>query len=371
MGDFLGFTFGNVKSSDLGIYRVSDGDRYKDTLHPEIKDRTAEVVGLDGEYYFGSDFGTRSFDIDIAYDSLKESQLKTLRKVFGTKGIRQLIFDECPYKRYMVKIEDPIELSYICFDEPKKIAGEMRDGVRRTTRIENEPVIDEETGEPVIDEETGQPVTQPVRYRDIEQVEPYEVLDETERIYKGEGNITFVAYFPFAKSTFKVLPGPNDKYYEGSKDWAISSGILSAEERSAKSIDTYQNGAINVYNGGDIATGFRLYCPAAASAIQIHYNAGASNDSVISSLILDKITLKSGDVGFIVDTNTGLIVGVSEFSTDVNNNAIYKTSGNLYNEYVNSGYFFKLQPNIASDNAQITITGVEDTPQIFYDYLYF
>ena len=135
MGDFLGFTFGDVHSSNLGITRVSGGDRYDEDLHPEIKDRTAEVPGLNGQYYFGSDFGEKTFDLEIAYDHLTEEQFRKLRQVFGTKEIKALIFDERPYKTYMVKIGSPIELSYICFDEPKKVVGEPRDGVKKLVSL--------------------------------------------------------------------------------------------------------------------------------------------------------------------------------------------------------------------------------------------
>ena len=92
MGDFTGFTFGDWHSSDLEsglvtIFRVSSGDRYEEQLHPEIKDRTAEVLGVHGDYYFGSDYGTRTFDIDFAFDHLTEYQFRDLRKIFGTKNV--------------------------------------------------------------------------------------------------------------------------------------------------------------------------------------------------------------------------------------------------------------------------------------------
>ena len=244
MGDFLGFTFGDVHSSDLGITRVSGGDRYDEELHPEIKDRTAEVPGLNGEYYFGSDFGSRSFDIEIAFDSLNEEQFRKLRQVFGTKNIKKLIFDEHPYKYYLAKLESPIELSYVCFDEPKKIIGAARDGVRVANRI---PITEEVEGEEQI---IGYTIER-------EQVTPYEYQEGTQRVYKGEGKITFKAYFPFAKSVYKVLPSNE----EGS-DWAVSSGILNSTQYA--SVDNYNNGSITVYNPGDVATGFRLYLPAAA-----------------------------------------------------------------------------------------------------------
>lgn len=369
MEDFTGFTFGGVHSSDLGIIRVSGGDRYEEQLHPEIKDRTAEVPGLNGDYYFGSDFGPRSFDIEIAFDSLTEEQFRKLRRVFGTKDIKQLIFDERPYKYYMAKLESPMELSYVCFDEPKKIIGAERDGVRRVTRTEEEPVIDEETGEPVVDEETGEPITEMVIYRDIEQVTPYELQEGTWRVYKGEGKISFKAYFPFAKSVYKVLPSEEEE-----SSWAISSGILNSENYST--VDIYENEAITTYNAGDLATGFRLYLPssAAGAGITLKYQQDSDISEINATLILDVITLKDGDEGVIVDTNSGLIVGVSVAPTlnPITGLWSYTTSGNLYNEYINSGYFFKLEPNINSnDRSILQIENGTEGIVIFYDYLYF
>ena len=178
-GDFTGFQFGEYHSSDLGIVRVSSGDRYNENLHPEIKDKTAEVPGVDGNYYFGSDFGPKTIDIEFAFDSITEEQFRNLRKIFGTKEIKKLIFDERPYKYYMAKIESPIELSYVCFDEPKKIIGAARDGVRVKNRI---PITEEIDGETVV---IGYDIER-------EQVTPYEKIGGTERIYKGEGKISFI-----------------------------------------------------------------------------------------------------------------------------------------------------------------------------------
>ena len=56
---------------------------------------------------------------------------------------------------------------------------------------------------------------------------------------------------------------------------------------------------------------------------------------------------------------------------DINGNAQYSTSGNIYNEYVEAGDFFKLQPNLKNDGATIEITGGKEGIEIFYDYLYF
>ena len=363
MGDFLGFTFGGVHSSDLGITRISGGDRYDEELHPEIKDRTAEVPGLNGEYYFGSDFGPRQFDIEIAYDSLTEKQFRRLRQIFGTKEVKKLIFDERPYKYYMAKLESPIELSYICFDEPKKqvvgtAVGDERYGVRIVNRTTT------------IDPETEEEVTTIER----ERIYPYEKLEGTERRYKGEGKISLKCCFPFAKSVFKELTIEQQE-----SDWAISSGILSATDYIP--YDTYtipeeDTPYIRVYNAGDVPTGFRMYIPFEGwsnEAVVLTYQTNSLTDYDI--LVINKPTAKRNggtdqdpiyDKGVLIDTNNNLIIGVSEFYDNM-----YTTSGNLYNEHIESGHFFKLQPNLATDMSKIVITNGNTGIRIFYDYLYF
>lgn len=348
MGDFTGFSFGNWHSSkndSVTVLRVSDGDRYTEELHPEIKDRTAEVPGLDGEYYFGSDYGPKTIDISIAFDSLTEGQFRTLRKVFGTRQVQELIFDERPYKKYLAKISSPIELSYICFDEPIKetvtIDGIKWEGSTEHTVIRN--------------------------------------TNQKQRIYKGEGKITFICYFPFAKSVYRVLP-------EGA-DWAFSSGILTNSVRETNNIDTCvidgENIVINVYNPGDMPTGFRLYLPKTALSgdVDIAYK---DTGSVTAGLYFNPITFKENDIGLLIDTNNGLAVGVSSVNNDLREAV---TSGNLYNSYIKNGFFFKLEPSeigerqiilhgvteVESDNQenQETIDVGENNVQIYYDYLYF
>ena len=347
MGEFTGFTFGegnNCHSSSLGITRVSGGDRYSEELHPEIKDKTAEVPGLNGEYYFGSDYGPRSFNIEIAYDSMTEEQFKRMRQFFGTRDIRKLIFDERPYKYYLAKIENPIELSYICFDEPNYTWQKIRSHY---------------------DDQTGQIVYVKGIKDDFER----KVYDgTTRRIYKGEGTINFICHFPFAKSAYKQIPSGQEE-----EDWVISSGILSSSEYNERHIDTWVNNVIKVYNPGDLETGFRLYLPNGvinnANGTEIIYKF----DNVVqtAALNLEQIELKSGDIGVLVDSNNGLITGVSNMSITQDGNATYTTSGNLYNQHIISGYLFKLEANVSGENSTIQIANGNENIKIFYDYLYF
>lgn len=399
-GDFLGFKFAGKHSSTLNIIRVSGGDRFDEQVIPDIKNTTVEVPGMDGEYFFGSTYGPRTFEISIAYDHLTESDFRQLRKIYGRKQIGELIFDERPYKKYLVKIESPIELSYICFDEPKYDWKKIQVGT--------EEVIDT----------SGDVITQPVYYKGI-QGNDYEYKEydgTTQRIYKGEGKITFIAYFPFAKSCFKVL----DTNERKESDWAISSGIL--KDIDYVDVDKYKNGQIIVYNAGDVSTGFRLYVPfvdngteKTTQAITLTYQHSSNSNPYQTILSLNNFKAKQCgsdandnpiyDIGFLIDTNTGLITGVQpqtattgniiydpetyeliEVSQDTietgimydqDGNAQYITTGNLYNEYIESGYFFKLEPDDIYDksdlnhNSKIIIENGVQGIEIFYDYLYF
>lgn len=437
--DFIGFEFAGKHSSDLGIIRTSDGDRFSEQLTPEIKDITVEVPGMHGEYFFGSTYGNRTFEVQIAYDHLTEEQFREMRKLYGRRNVGELIFDERPYKKYLAKIESPIELSYVCFDEPIRQEDTIQNGIRRdrnndnieeksfsetvivpigttvTYQLQQEPSGEitiegisnytEENGVYTFVNDTEEDIEVTISYQyevtipAWEQITPYKYLDRTERIYKGDGSISFICYFPFAKSVYKQIPNT-----EVESDWVISSGILTATEYAT--IDKYNNetGIINVYNAGDVPTGFCLYIPFDAGAestlepITLTYK-NILNAEMADILSIEAITKKDNDVGILIDTNNGLIVGVKPQLTtetsivydsqtgalvnaeaqnvevgityDINGNAQYSTSGNIYNEYVEAGDFFKLQPNLKNDGATIEITGGKEGIEIFYDYLYF
>lgn len=137
--DFIGFTYNGKHSyDDFGIYRTSDGSRYNDNLVPSMTDKTVDVPGGDGQYYFYTTHKNRQFNISIAFDNLPEVKYREMRQWLDGKAIHDLIFDEAPYKVYSAKVTGTPQLKTICFDE------------------------------------------------------------EGQRIYKGEGTIQFTCYYPYA-----------------------------------------------------------------------------------------------------------------------------------------------------------------------------
>ena len=117
LGDYLGFTLGNIHSSQLNITRVTNGNRYSENLTPNFTDGTAAVPGGDGTYYWSTVHNQKPFSIDFAFDDLREEDIRRLKQIFSFKGVQPLIFDEYSYKKYYVKCSSPPVLKFIPFSD--------------------------------------------------------------------------------------------------------------------------------------------------------------------------------------------------------------------------------------------------------------
>ena len=78
-----------------------------DSLLPQFTDAVVQVPGGDGTYYWDTYYTQKPITIDFAFDDLRDEDLRKLRQMFSFKSIKPLIFDEFPYKKYMVKCAQP------------------------------------------------------------------------------------------------------------------------------------------------------------------------------------------------------------------------------------------------------------------------
>lgn len=384
-GDFLGFSFDGIHSSRLGITRVSEGDRYNESLVPEIEDKIIPVPGENGSYFFGSLYRTKSITIQIAFDSLTESQFRQLRKLLAIKKPCKLILDERPYKVYTAKISAPPQLNYICFDEEQYFWEDH-------SELEN----------------NGGYIPKSIDHKLY--------TGRMQRIYKGEGTIEFECIYPYAVDQFKILdfygnfdfkptwgigvyyknnprtPGEareriaydtehaaegevideNDpKYkvikidsgntitiYDNTEDWAESSGILPYEYYKKYNVDNVYavdnivgyNACIPVYNAGDVDAPFYLFLPFENNELDEAGSLNAASGNYIDINVGNRLlrlkpfqsaTTFRKENGVIINTNNHLIEGVVydiETST-------WRTTGNLYNEFIVAGDFAKIKAN--------------------------
>lgn len=354
-GDFIGFSFDGIRSEELGLVRVSSSNRYVEDLNPTTQDSTVQVPGGDGFYYFGSYHTQKSFSVPVAFDNITEKEFIKLKRIFTTKGLHKLIFDEWPYKYYMVKCNNP-QLKYLCFMEGGK------------------------------------------------------------RIYKGEGTLNFVAYFPYGKSVHKYDDDYDKATYQNKDEWIESARIIKKDIY----LDTQQfdeankRGKTLVYNAGDIEADFYLVLDFntnedlsnSLKTVNLVFGASENSPATKTLILADKIVRKGADDAYCINTKANLIEGlikkvigqddsnvvdiaiadiaIAAGEDESGNQIYYIPSGNLYNEYIVGGDFFKIPTmEIGKDiflngngtyNPQWSITYSADTAgstKLEYDYLYY
>lgn len=240
-GEFLGFQLGQYHSSTLNIVRTSTSDRYIENLTPTFQDLTAVVPGSDGTYYWKTNFTQKTFTIDFAFDELQDVDIKRLKSIFSFRGILPLIFDETPYKKYMVKCASAPQLKYICFS------------------------------------------------------------DRESRIYKGEGTLQLISFYPYGISVEDKIIGYNSNGCFMNNDGEME-GDFSL-----------------IYQISDLSDGLQLELK--------------QNRETVGILNLDSITAVNNDIYIKIDSYTNLIEGLD---------SSFNKTGNLYNRNILSGDFFKI-----------------------------
>lgn len=116
---YLGFTFAGRHSSEFGLLVVSDGSRYHQNSYNQFSDSVISVPGKNGGYYFGTQLSQRDFDINCVFDNITSHTMHKIQHWLYPNVTGWLIFDEQPYKRYLVKLSTVPVFNFLPFDEFK------------------------------------------------------------------------------------------------------------------------------------------------------------------------------------------------------------------------------------------------------------
>lgn len=297
--DFIAFAFGDFNSKFFyiqnpietdaqkqikgGIIRTSNGDRYNMNLVPPMQDKTADVPGGDGQYYFGTYHKPKVFDISFAFDCLTQDGLRKLKKAFAGKEMRELVFSEESDKVYMAKVTSQPNIKTICFDETYTVTtGEGEEAVTKTY---------------------------------------------TQEVYKGEGSVQFTAYWPYARDISASV------YTQ-----SVANGIEVPKITDDDPDLTYVTKIVE--NEGDIPTTFVLEASGDPKVIKIEIKQG---DTPIATIEAENITgwdsktgiVKSGD-NAIYYTGDGLAqipLGLCTFKITSISEATGDVQIEFYNQY--------------------------------------
>lgn len=366
-GDYIGFSFGGTHSSELGIVRVSDGSRYSQNLFPSFSDRTATVTGGHGTYYFGTDYSQRQISLSIAFDCVEETQIRQMQQLFAPNGeLKELWFDELPYKAVKAKISGTPQLKYIVFDE---IRNEIVD--EKLTQVKHRVYKGEGTLQFT--------VFSPFAYGRIKyQRDMFEKQEDLESFEPGvtyyylstktnEDGSTSPASF---KKTTRAEPKEGVGYYilkpgfENRGEWLPSAQLLVTKTGH----DIGGKNTVKVYNPGDLDAPFELFFSAAnfktLTQLDLSYSGGPHYTLRLKPPTDEEVHTE--DLYICVNTKTNLIEGykVDETTGDK------VRSGHLYNRHIESGDFFKIPAGLTDKELTIAATGATIN-SIEYNYLYY
>lgn len=191
---YIGFTFGQYHSSHFNIVVTMDG-RYQDAVLPNFENVMTQLPNARSLITGKSNFTARSFVVTIAYDNLSLQQVQEMKGWLSREEPQKLVFDEKPYAQYQAIATGLQSLTFIPFDEGERV------------------------------------------------------------VYKGEGQLNFIAPDPLGKSPHRSLNDFDDKNKD---EWAKASGI--PETNNGDVAVTNESGlTIDLYNPGDVETDFKIY----------------------------------------------------------------------------------------------------------------
>ena len=361
VGDFIGFTFDGVHSSEFNLVRVSNGSRYESNLLPSFQDYTVQAEGKDGVYYFGTVFKERQIKFSTAFDELDEQTYLKLVKKFSTKKLCKLWFDESPYKVYYVKLKTVPVMKNLCFDE-----GKDRERIYR--------------GEMDLDF-ACYPSYALARASYVDQ----ELPDEEFIIIKPDNSekTPFILHNHHLDESFQEI-GFQKKYgKEGAtlkesynyNEWQKASGLL--ESSQGQESDENKEGQVEPIESDESGISFPIYNPGVREAdIILSYvptlGETAANpvfpgvklcfgDAAIEKMGIKSFTFKS-DEKIVIDSKKHLIYGINS-----------KGDINVYNKYHISGDFFHIPCLSEKEVLSLQIAqnaGGEGTWKVEYNFYY-
>lgn len=346
--DYTGFVYNGIHSSQFGLFSVANGDRYSRGLSPTFQDLTQSVPGQDGTHYFGTQMTQRVITLQVAFDSVTESEFHQLKRWLNC-GIKPLILDETPYIQYYAKIQTAPTIQFVPFEE-----------------------------------------------------------DVDERIYKGESTITFVCYDPYGYSVSKWLSSygvygetglqPVSLYSENVREWALASRLQPRQSTKQYTIDTYQennelsesayNGLITLYNAGDLPVDYVLnftLSDAVTTSQEIKITLTHNDVTIVENAIdfsvasnLLKKAMKNVDtnaamvgINFSLDTKKRLLFASRIYTVTINGEVEQKVSDKVIANHALRGDFSKIPISENKDDmSYMQLSCDKPISKVSIDYLY-
>lgn len=121
--EYIDFSFAGRHISEFGLVAVTSSDRYQFPGSPEFKDEVSEVNGVWGQYYWGTNFKTRTYTYSLATDGMTERQFEEFKRLFRPGHYGQF-YEDTWFERYCyVRVKNVLDFTFVPFQEQVEVAG--------------------------------------------------------------------------------------------------------------------------------------------------------------------------------------------------------------------------------------------------------
>lgn len=112
-GEYTGFSLNGIHSSELGITRVSDNNRYEENMSADFDLLETSVVGAHQNYFFAKDFKAKTWKLSLGFDKATYAQVRKFKQLMGVTNELELVFDEKPWETWYVVVVDTPTLEFM------------------------------------------------------------------------------------------------------------------------------------------------------------------------------------------------------------------------------------------------------------------
>ena len=119
--EFIDFEFAGRHISEFGMVAVADGGRHSFDAAPTFENETSSVHGVDGQYFWGTHFGSKKMSFSLATDGMTESQVNDFKYHFQPGRYGAFIEDKLSCRKAYARISQVITFNMVPFRTQKKI----------------------------------------------------------------------------------------------------------------------------------------------------------------------------------------------------------------------------------------------------------
>lgn len=171
--DYINFQFDGKYVSDFGLVVVTSGDRLSFDGSAEFEDEVSSVNGVNGQYYWGTNFKTLKREFTLATDGMTEAQVQAFKYHFRPGRYGRFVEPHLPFRESYCRVASVTNFTMIPFRKLVTTSYTTMDGQKEIVHT-TQNYINEYKGEVKLTFEWDNPYSKStIQYIEEEDLETY------------------------------------------------------------------------------------------------------------------------------------------------------------------------------------------------------